>query len=68
MKIEDVRKRAAEIIAETYGPFRHENEDVLFDDVLRAIASGECEDESPCNFATEALKTVPGRSFDRWYE
>ncbi len=67
MKIEEVRTRAAEIIAETYGPFRHENEGNLFEDVLRAIANEECEDAGPYDFAAEALKTVPGR-FDRWYE
>ena len=42
----------------------HLSEDRLYDDVLRAIAAGDCEDPVAC--ATEVLKTKE-IEFSRWY-
>lgn len=62
--LEDVRK-AVEHVREVQGDpeAAHEAEDLLFREVLLAIATGQCEDPKAC--AAEALKTRR-LGFRRW--
>lgn len=74
MDIQAVRKRVEAIKRElakgekrNYGPDHEELhilEDSLYEDILKAIAEGRCENQQEC--AAEALK-VGELDFSRWY-
>jgi hypothetical protein len=66
MTLDEIRSRLAEIRAEDDDrdyEGAHALEDELFQDVLRAIAAGACDDPAAC--AAEALKSLEN-DFERW--
>ena len=65
MNVEDVRKKVAEIsaVSDEDDEQAHLSEDELYQEVMEAIANGECDDPAGC--AKEALKTLD-IDFSRW--
>ena len=64
LTVEDVKKRLSDIGATKSDEGAHVLEDRLYEDVLRAIADGQCSDPAGC--AREALKSNDF-DFSRWY-
>lgn len=68
MTIDDVKRRIEALVIldrKEFGGKPHEAEDLIHQDVLRAIADGTAED--PRAMAAEALKTLE-LDLTRWYE
>lgn len=64
MTVDDVKEMVANIaILAGDAEAAHSAEDDLHQDVLRAIANGDCDDPKSC--AAEALKTLDIK-FERW--
>jgi hypothetical protein len=67
MMLNEVKARVTEIADTADDPEQaHRLEDTLYRDVLKAIATGQCRDYPPEDFAAEALRAGPLR-FPRWY-
>ena len=67
MYLHEVSEGVARVEASMDDPeAAHGWEDALMEEILRAIATGQCKGAPPEDFATEVLK-VKDLKFSRWY-